>query len=163
MIKKIAVLTLLVYLLPLVPAVYGWEGRVVKVIDGDSLRVIRGKKTVELRLYGIDCPEWGQDYGNRAKRYAKSLLNKKEVIVEPVDVDRYNRVVALVTVSDKLVNREMVWAGLAWMYPKYCKKEPLCAELKKIENRARKGRKGLWQAKKPVSPWQWKWQNRKRK
>ncbi len=161
--KLIGTMTLMLFFICLAATAYGWEGRVVKVIDGDSLRVKKGKKTVELRLYGIDCPEWGQDYGNRSKRFAKTLLNNKTVTVEAMDIDRYDRVVALVTVSGKLVNREMVRAGLAWMYPKYCKKQPLCKELKTLENRARKSRKGLWQDKNPVSPWRWKWLKRKNK
>lgn len=158
MIKALAV-TVLFCLLPLSTA-YSWQGYVVKVLDGDSLRVKRGKEVIEIRLYGIDCPEWGQDYGNKAKRFTKAKMYKRTVNVEPRDVDRYGRTVALVSSSGRLINRELVRAGLAWMYPKYCKKQPLCSELKKLQNKAKKRRLGLWRAKNPVSPWQWKRQKK---
>lgn len=158
MIKALAA-TVLFCLLPLSTA-YCWQGYVVKVLDGDSLRVKRGKEVIEIRLYGIDCPEWGQDYGNKAKRFTKAKMYKRTVNVEPRDVDRYGRTVALVSSSGRLINRELVRAGLAWMYPKYCKKQPLCSELKKLQNNARKRRMGLWRAKDPVSPWQWKRQQK---
>lgn len=139
---------------------YCWQGYVVKVLDGDSIKVKKGREVIEIRLYGIDCPEWGQDYGNRARRFSKRKLQKRRVTVETKDLDRYGRTVALVSSSGQLINRELVRAGLAWMYPKYCKEQPLCSELKELENRARNRRVGLWRAKDPVSPWQWKRQKK---
>ena len=103
MIKVFAAIVLFC-LLPLSTA-YSWQGYVVKVLDGDSLRVKRGREIIEIRLYGIDCPEWGQDYGNRAKRYTKAKMYKRTVNVEPRDVDRYGRIVALVSSSGRLINR----------------------------------------------------------
>ena len=158
MIKVFAAIVLFC-LLPLSTA-YSWQGYVVKVLDGDSLRVKRGREIIEIRLYGIDCPEWGQDYGNRAKRYTKAKMYKRTVNVEPRDVDRYGRIVALVSSSGRLINRELVRAGLAWMYPKYCREQPLCSELKKLEKKAKDRRLELWRAKDPVSPWQWKRQKK---
>jgi len=156
---KVLTATVLFCFFPLSTA-YSWHGYVVKVLDGDSLRVKRGREIIEIRLYGIDCPEWGQDYGNRAKRYTKAKMYKRTVNVEPRDVDRYGRIVALVSSAGRLVNRELVRDGLAWMYPKYCKEQPLCSELKKLENKAKNRRQGLWRAKDPVSPWQWKRQKK---
>ena len=157
--KKVLAATVLFCFFPFSTA-YCWQGYVVKVLDGDSLRVKRGKEVIEIRLYGIDCPEWGQDYGNKAKRFTKAKMYKRTVNVEPRDVDRYGRTVALVSSSGRLINRELVRAGLAWMYPKYCKKQPLCSELKKLQNKARNRRMGLWRARDPVSPWQWKRQKK---
>ena len=148
------------FILPLSTA-YGWQGYVVKVLDGDSIRVKKGKEIIEVRLYGIDCPEWKQDYGNRAKQFTRSQLYHKTVEVDPIDIDRYGRTVALVTSSGQLISRELVRKGLAWVYLKYCRKQPLCTELEKLEDAARGQRRGLWKAKNPVSPWQWKRQNRK--
>ena len=140
---------------------HAWQGYVVKVLDGDSIRVKKGKEIIEVRLYGIDCPEWKQDYGNRAKQFTRSQLYHKTVEVDPIDIDRYGRTVALVTSSGQLISRELVRKGLAWVYLKYCRKQPLCTELEKLEDAARGQRRGLWKAKNPVSPWQWKRQNRK--
>ena len=139
---------------------YGWQGNVVKVLDGDSIRVRRGSKVIEIRLYGIDCPEWKQAYGNRAKQYTKTRLNHRAVSVVPKDVDRYGRVVALVSTSGSLINRELVRDGFAWMYPKYCRQEPLCSELGRLESEARSRHLGLWKDPHPLSPWQWKHDNK---
>jgi len=140
--------------------VYGWHGYVVKVYDGDSLRVKKGNGFVEVRLYGIDAPEHGQPYADRARRFARSRLLKKTVTIEPRDVDRYGRVVALVKSQGSLVNRELVARGLAWVYPRYCLEQPLCGEMRKDQDKARRRRWGLWKEDRPVSPWQWKREHR---
>lgn len=133
-----------------------WQGVVVKVLDGDSIRVQRGNKVHEIRLYGIDAPEYGQPFGNKAKRLTKTLVFKKRVTVQAVDVDKYGRIVALVRWQERLLSQELVHAGLAWVYPKYCKQQPLCREMVNEQSRAKKLRRGLWRDRHPVSPWQWK-------
>jgi micrococcal nuclease len=133
-----------------------WEGVVVKVLDGDSLRIRRSGKIEEIRLYGIDAPEYRQPYSNKAKQYVRRMVNGREVAVEEMDIDRYGRIVALVTLKDRLVNRELVEAGLAWYYPRYCRRQPLCGELAELEARARRQGRGLWRDPDPVPPWEWK-------
>jgi endonuclease YncB( thermonuclease family) len=45
-----------------------FTGKVVGISDGDTLTVLTAAKTqVKIRLYGIDAPEAGQDFGNKAK------------------------------------------------------------------------------------------------
>jgi endonuclease YncB( thermonuclease family) len=160
---KVLSLTIVLCCCVLLSPVLAWEGYVIKVIDGDSLRVKAGRQVTEIRLYGIDAPEWGQEYGNKAKQALKRKINRKKVTVVQKDIDRYGRTVALVSSSSGLVNREMVKDGFAWMYPKYCRQQPLCSELKALEQRARSRRIGLWRGKNPISPWQWKWKYKKRK
>ena len=48
---------------------YGAEfsGRVVAVLDGDTIRVMHNGRAERIRIYGIDCPERGQPYGTRAR------------------------------------------------------------------------------------------------
>jgi len=137
-----------------------WEGIVVKVIDGDSLQVRHNGKIHEIRLYGIDTPEYRQAYSNKAKQFTRRLAYRQVVTVEEKDIDRYGRIVALVVSRGKLVNRELVREGLAWYYPKYCRDQPLCGELQRLERRARKERRGIWQDEDPVPPWEWKRQQK---
>lgn len=141
-----------------------WAGHayVLKVLDGDSLKVRMGGKILEIRLYGIDAPEYGQRYGKKAKNYTRSLANKVTVTLIPKDVDTYGRIVALVKSHGRLVNRELVRNGFAWVYPEYCIEEPLCSELKSMELEARKYNRGLWKAKTPEPPWEWKHRRRNR-
>ncbi len=160
---KITILLGLVFLLS-VENLYAltWYGHVIKIIDGDSLLVKREGAIYEIRLYGIDAPEYGQSFSDRAKGFARQQVYRKVVSVKQMDEDKYGRIVALVRGQGKLLNREMVRAGMAWVYPKYCKDKPLCDELKNLEKKARKSKRGLWRVNDPISPWQWKYQKRKK-
>lgn len=141
--------------------IFAWEGIVVKIIDGDSLKVKRNGKIHDIRLYGIDTPEYRQAYSNKAKQFTRRLAYNQVVSVVEKDIDRYGRIVALVMSKGVLVNRELVREGLAWYYPKYCRSQPLCGELQVLERKAREARRGLWRDENPVSPWDWKHQNKK--
>jgi endonuclease YncB( thermonuclease family) len=133
-----------------------WEGRVTRVLDGDSFRVMQGGTTATIRLYGIDCPEYDQRSGQEAKALTKALVQGKIVSIEPMDTDRYGRIVALVQSRGRLVNGELVRNGLAWVYPRYCLAQPICRDLGHLERDARNQGLELWQEEKPVPPWLWK-------
>lgn len=133
-----------------------WEGVVTKVLDGDSMLVKQKKRTVTVRLYGIDCPEYNQPYASAAKKTVQKMVLGQKVRIQPMDTDQYRRTVALVTFRGQILNVELVRRGLAWVYPRYCKKQPLCRQLRDIEGVARANRVGLWQRSAPVPPWKWR-------
>jgi endonuclease YncB( thermonuclease family) len=66
-----------------------WQGRVVRVLDGDSLLVRDTSRVHEIRLYGIDAPEYKQSFGRQAARIARKQLLHKKVNVVGVDVEFY--------------------------------------------------------------------------
>ena len=78
-----------------------WSSTQVKVIDGDSI-VVGGR---EVRLEGIDAPEYHQDCYNaegkayacgvRAMEYMQNLTKDQKLRCEPIEIDRYKRVVAV--------------------------------------------------------------------
>lgn len=145
-------------LLPLLASpAWGFVARTQKVLDGDTLIVrASGKKSVTLRLYGIDAPEAGQDDGPRAKQILIALAARQRISVEPVDTDRYGRTVALVRLQDgTLLNEVLVAEGLAWVYAEYCHQE-LCVRLRELEAQARLERRGLWAAANPERPADWR-------
>jgi len=84
----------------------------------------------------------------------------KVVEVEPVDIDRYNRLVALVAVFQRLVNEELVNAGFAWVYTRYCDR-PICERWKVLEHDAREAKRGLWADPNSIPPWEFRRQERK--
>jgi len=84
----------------------------------------------------------------------------KVVEVEPVDIDRYNRLVALVTVFNRLVNEELVSAGFAWVYTRY-RDRPICGRGKMPEQEAREVKRGLWSDPHAIPPWEFRRQERK--
>ena len=149
------VATLIIYSLAYLPA-YAWDGQVTGVLDGDSLRVKKGSRVYEIRLYGIDSPEYGQFCWHEAKELTKGLVLGKIVNIKAMDTDSYGRIVALVWQQGQSVNSELVRNGLAWVYPRYCLTQPLCSEMKLLEEAVKKQRLGLWREKSPVAPWLWR-------
>lgn len=148
--KKLLVLICLI--VPLT-AFASWEGKVVKVADGDTITVLsNGSTQVRIRFYGIDAPERRQDFGTRAKQYVSDMVFNKTVRLEPMDVDRYGRTVALVFIEGKCVNEALIREGFAWVYTEYCT-ESFCAEWERLESEARSNRTGIWGVSDPVSPW----------
>jgi micrococcal nuclease len=131
-----------------------FSGLVVGISDGDTISVMHGGRAEKIRLYGIDAPEKGQAFGNRAKQFVSALAYGKEVKVEVKDYDRYGRTVADVILPDgRNLNHEIVKAGFAWWYRKYAPKN---AELESLESGARATRRGLWADPRPVPPWEWR-------
>ena len=63
---------LLVFLLP--SLAMAWEGKVVGISDGDTIKVMHGGRAEKVRLYGIDTPERHQDFGTRAKQLQNAGL-----------------------------------------------------------------------------------------
>ena len=132
------------------------DGVVTRVLDGDSFRVRVGRTTETIRLYGIDCPEYRQSGWQQAKKRTNALVRGHRVGIQPMDVDRYGRTVALVSVDGHLLNAELVRTGWAWVYHRYCHAQPLCRQMETLEREARHNRRGIWQEQHPIPPWVWK-------
>ena len=90
----------------LLPA-FAWQGTVISVHDGDSMRVQRADgAVVTIRIYGIDCPEIGQPYGKEARDLTRGLLLGKTVEVTPAQKSKsYGRQVASIMPTVEAVNR----------------------------------------------------------
>ena len=139
---------------------WAWSGKVIGIADGDTITVLRDKEQVRIRLYGIDCPERYQAFSKKAKQFTSGMVFGKVVEVEPVDIDRYGRTVALVAVFKRLVNEELVNAGFAWVYTRYCDR-PICERWKVLEQEAREAKRGLWSDPDAIPPWEFRRENRK--
>ena len=77
-----------------------FSARVVGVSDGDTISVMHDGRAEKIKLYGIDAPEEGQAFGNRAKQFVSTLAFGKDVKVEVRGQDRYGRTVADVIIRD---------------------------------------------------------------
>jgi endonuclease YncB( thermonuclease family) len=130
-----------------------FTGKLVKVLDGDTVEVLHDGKAERIRLAQIDCPEKGQPFGQVAKQYVLDVAALKIVTVQVETVDRYSRTVGEVFLPSGLsLNKKIVGAGYAWQYRRYSK-DPEYAEL---ESEAKAAKLGLWQDKSPVPPWEWR-------
>src|SRR5688572_25509862 len=65
-----------------------FQGRVVGVVDGDTIEVLHEKKTERVRLYGIDCAEKWQACGQKAKQASSCHVFGKDVKVETHGKDK---------------------------------------------------------------------------
>ena len=151
--KKLQYVTATVIAFILFPAIlFAWDGKVVSVSDGDTIKVLKDGKQVKIRLAAIDCPEKGQPYGKKAKQFTVSMVAGKIVKIWETDTDRYGRIVGFVFIDDKNLNKELLKAGLAWHYKQYSR-DP---ELTKLEFQARSAKRGLWVEPESVPPWEWR-------
>jgi micrococcal nuclease len=132
-----------------------WSGKVVGVIDGDSITVLHDGGQEQIRLWGIDCPEKGQDFGTKAKQLTATLVFSKVVEIEPVTKDRYGRTVAFVRVGDRLLNEELVRQGLPRVFTRYCNR-PICQEWQILKAEARERKRGLWCMPNAIPPWKFR-------
>ena len=131
-----------------------FTGKVVGVADGDTITVMHKGRGERIRLHGIDAPERGQPFTNRAKQFVSDLCYHKEVRVETKGQDRYQRTIADVILPDgRILNYEIVKAGLAWWFRRYAPNDPT---LEGLEFQAREAKRGLWVFRDPVPPWEFR-------
>ncbi|EHT0095848.1 thermonuclease family protein, partial [Escherichia coli] len=129
------------------------HGRVVRVLDGDTIDVMLSQHPVRVRLVNIDAPEKKQDYGRWSEKIMKSLVAGKTVTVTYFQRDRYGRILGQVYAPDGMnVNQFMVRAGAAWVYEQY-NTDPV---LPVLQEEARQQKRGLWADSAPVPPWVWR-------
>ncbi len=130
------------------------RGRVVKVLDGDSLIIkLESGEKVESRLHGIDAPEWNQPHGKAAERALAWKVLWRKVNVAIQDEDQYGRKVVRIRKGDSDINLDMVCAGHAWWYSRYA---PGADDLETCHNAAKQQRVGLWKSDNAVPPWEWR-------
>lgn len=159
-----ATILLLILLSP--SPIFAWQGTVISVHDGDSMRVQRTDgAVVTIRVYGIDCPEIGQPYGKEARDLTTELLMGKMVEVTPAQKSKsYGREVASIMQPDgtRLLQESLTASGLAWVDGRYCKQEA-CNEWRKMQQEAKEANppRGLWADPSPVPPWQWRRMHRR--
>lgn len=141
-----------------------FSGKVVRVADGDTITVLApGNQQVKVRLYGIDCPEKGQAFGQKARHFTAERVAGRNVQVSVLDTDRYGRAVGVVKTEDGgILNQELLTNGYAWLYTRYCK-ATFCTEWQAQELRARTAKVGLWSDKTPMEPWNWRKANKGRR
>lgn len=144
------------------------EGAVLKVSDGDTISMVSVGTKVKIRFYGIDTPETekinrrtgqinkpGQPYGDEAWHALEDKIAYQHVRVEVMDRDRFGRLVSVVWLGNRNINKEMVADGWAWAYRQYLDR-PHASEYLRAEELARVQRIGLWRQNNPQPPWEFR-------
>ena len=151
----------LVLLLTCVAGVQATEIRgPAEVIDGDSLRI----RDVEIRLSGIDAPEFKQTCqrgrkhwpcGRAARDALRDLVAHTTIRGDWRAKDDYQRLLAVCYDGDRDLNEEMVRLGMALAYRRYSDRYVAA------ENAARLSERGIWSSE-FVVPWLWRQLDRRR-
>ena len=130
------------------------SGIVVAVQDGDTFTVQNGPSLYKIRLSDIDAPESGQVFGKQARQFTERRVLGRRVWVKVSLIDKHDRRVGEVIAEDgRVLNEELVHAGLAWYY----RVNPVKNDrLQKLEHYAFTKKLGLWVEKKPLPPWEFR-------
>ena len=130
------------------------NGKVLRVIDGDTLLVdVEGSKE-KVRLIGVNTPETrhpeigAQYFGKEASRYTEGRLQGKRVRLE-TDVeerDQYGRLLAYVWLGDELFNATLIEEGMAQVMT-VPPNEHYRDRFQQLQNEARKKGVGMWKEK----------------
>lgn len=131
------------------------SGKVTRVVDGDTVDLESGQR---LRYLLVDTPETtaGKNdcYGAQAVEFNKAQVEGKDVSIEYDEdgcKDRFDRLLAYVSVGGKDVNKALVENGLAcvlYIPPAGMERR---TEFEDAESAAKTNRTGLWGACNPVT------------
>lgn len=136
-----------------------FNGKVIKVIDGDTVDILTpNKQKIRVRLLDIDAPESQQAYGKTSRKYLASLIAGKNVFVQESNKDIYQRTLGTIYLEQININAKMVANGFAWAY-RY-KGIVNNNNMLKLESKAKQNKKGLWKDKRPIAPWEFRYRNK---
>ena len=142
-------LLIILFLFLFATSTQAWTGRVVGVLDGDTIDVMNAGRAERIRLQGIDCPEKSQPFGSRAKQFTSDLVFGKTVEVQSIEKDRYGRTIGWIFIEGHNVNEAILTAGYAWHYKRYSSDQNLAI----AEIAAKEKKIGLWVDQNPIPPW----------
>lgn len=131
-----------------VPSNVRETGKVVKVIDGDTIDVKIGDQAYTVRYIGVDTPEnttRKEYYGPEAAYQNRLLVEGKTVtlVKDDSETDRYGRLLRYVVAGNVFVNYQLVFDGFAQAnsYPP----DTSCdAVFNTAERSARDNQRGIW-------------------
>lgn len=151
------------------------DATVVRVIDGDTLRVRVGDRDAEVtvRLIGIDAPELRprdgegpEHFAQQATDYARTRAENRRVLLQlepPRTRDRYDRLLAYAWLSEsESLNLALVRDGYAYADRRF--NHTYRALFEQAENEARKKRRGLWKeiTEEQMPAWRRQWLSERR-
>ena len=130
------------------------KGTLVRVADGDTFEFkLENGRQVRVRMFGVDAPEWKQEWGRNSADCLRDLLSHGDLSIVEKYKDPYHRSVSVVYYGTKDINRTLVEQGCAWAFRRYS------SDYVNSETKARQSRAGLWSGTHPQPPWDWRRMN----
>ena len=138
--------------------------KVVKVYDGDTIRVENDGTEIKIRLAGIDAPEMGlrpgekgQPFAAEARDFLEGLILDEYVMLEEKGFAGHDLYLATVILGEEDINRAMVEIGLAEVD---CEELPDNIDFRPLlvaQDTAQADKLGMWaQGEDYVSPRAWR-------
>jgi micrococcal nuclease len=128
------------------------EHRVVRVVDGDTLIV---DPHARVRLIGVNAPEtvkpdwpvepWGPEASAFTKQFVSGGTVRLEFDGDPLDA--YDRYLAYVWVGNRMLNEELVRAGLARFEQNFHYSSAMKRRFRQDQEEARRKHLGIWSGK----------------
>ncbi len=128
------------------------EYEVLRVVDGDTL--LLKKDRLRVRLQGVDTPEtvkeytavekWGPEATAYTERFIREARSRVSITVDGEGVDQYGRHLAFVWHDGRLLNEELIAAGLARSKLAYDYSQRMKDRLRAAQAKARREQLGIW-------------------
>ncbi len=123
--------------------------QVARVVDGDTLLLANHAR---VRLIGVDTPETVrpnqpvQQWGPEASRFTQDFIGRRSVRLtfDQERKDRFERFLAYVWVDERLLNEELLRAGLAHAELGFHYSNAMKKRFREAERTAQRERLGLW-------------------
>ena len=145
------------------------KGKIISIADGDTatLLVLENKSKLlkplemekvniktqyRIRLNDIDAPEKKQPFGNKSRDNLASYIAGEIITVKYKSKDKYGRILGTIYFENLDINLQQIKNGYAWVYKQYSKNQTYYQE----EQKAKDLKKGLWIAKEPLAPWEYR-------
>jgi micrococcal nuclease len=123
--------------------------QVERVVDGDTLKLVGGDR---LRLIGVNTPEtvkpdhpvepWGPEASEFTKRFVADGPVRLEF--DGPRRDKYGRLLAYVYVGDRMLNEELLRAGLGRFESQYHYSAAMKKRFRQDEDDAKAAGVGIW-------------------
>lgn len=149
-------ITVLLFLIPF-STIADIRGKVVRVLDGDTIDILQNNQAYRIRLSGIDAPEKQQPFGQRSRQNLSKMIALKNVTALGDKQDRYGRLIGTIYYNNKDINAQQITSGFAWAY-RY-KGKASTPKYVHMESAARNASIGLWSEPNPIEPWKWRREN----
>ena len=126
--------------------------RVLRVVDGDTLLLEHARTRV--RLQGIDTPEtvkegvavqdWGPEATQFTRKFVQDAGGRVGLEIDGETADKYGRQLVFVWHEGRMLNEELVRAGLAKAKLGYDYSEAKKRRLRRAERDAQSAGRGIW-------------------
>lgn len=156
---------LLVLLTPVLAEAEELTGRIVQIVDGDTVVMQTGQQRHTLNLAGLDAPERLQAFGQQSRSGLAQLLFNQQARAECRPRDKHGHRACTLRVQPPDcaqcgmtldVGHAQVAAGMAWWDREPSQTEAQRSDYQNAEFMAQARRRGLWADTRPIPPWDWR-------